>query len=405
MASSVRLREAGASAMEYIGATIVAALVAGGLFVTTMPEQATSAFRSAGCAILHQGCEAPGGTTPGEDGLTPYERATRGKVAFLGDSYASGEGAGDYIPGTDVTGWNWLNPLTWTPSNWGKDRNMCHQSNNSYQAQVFRTLQGKGAFPGQDYATAACSGATVQDLYNNDHQGNAGVGPQAQTNPTDDPKKSGPFDKIPPDASLISLSLGGNDVGFADVLTNCLVSFMGSGCGDTNSIVAQMDRVYGKDPKDGKPGMTGELEAQLAKMKAEHPDARIIIMGYPQLFAETEPGQWIQTLDGPIYVPYPNGPGLSVKDQKWANSMSIEINAHIKAMCDRLGVEFVDPTSAFVGNGYDHRIGSSDPWLNGLNFGSPSGDLTLDKGSFHPNHSGHDAMAGLLLQQIEEGPR
>lgn len=389
-------RDRGASMMQYVGMTLLAAVIGAGLFTALDPGAPARLFSQATCAILGgEACESAA-SGPGSHEMTPFERATWGTPWFGGDSFASGEGVGNYQADTDVTGWNWRNPGTWWQNPFNvPDRNMCHRSNDSYQAQAFAALQGNGAFQGQQYSSEACSGATVSDLYSDNHNGNAGEGPQMQSTPAPNALQSGPFDNVPDDASLIQLSMGGNDVGFGDILTNC-VTGLGSGCMDSDAAQAAIDRVYGTD------STPGELELQLAKLVEEHPDARIVIMGYPQLFSEKP-----LTTEGPFGITLPqwNGSGMTVEEQRWANQQSDAINVSIRAMCDRLGIEFIDPTSLYVGPGYDHRIGSDEPWINGLSAGSNSGDWTVNNASFHPNKAGHDAMAGLLLQHIHEGPK
>lgn len=409
-------RESGATAMETVAIVVVAALLVGGVFLTGVPQSVRSSFAQAVCAILGgQDCASAQG--PGDaDARTPLEQATWGRAVFMGDSFSSGEGVGNYDPATDKTGFNPKNPLTWGNVSIERgpfglpiivpdtEKNMCHRSRSSYQAQVFETLQGQGHFAGQDYSSAACSGAVESDLYSNNSGGN-GEGPQAQTTP-DGPDDAHPYDRIPPDASLITMSMGGNDVGFADVLTNCVTHGMaGSGCMDSEAIRARMASVYGTADT------VGTLEAQIARIRQQHPDARIVIMGYPPLFAEKPLTKTVTAYDPltgqPIQYTLPqwNGSGMTVEQQRWANEQAAQINEHIKQMCADTGVEFVDPTSLFVGPGYDHRIGSDDPWINGLSAGSPSGDWTINSASFHPNQKGHDAQAGLLLQIIREGSK
>lgn len=365
--------ERGSSAAQYVGIVALAAVIAGGVVAAGSTGFAQDAFSSAACSVLGgEHCEranpASAQKKSQQKQKTPLEQATWGSAYFAGDSFASGEGAGDYDPDTDIQD-SWWNPL-----DNGNPTNKCHRSRNSYQAQAFRNLQGRGHFQGQSFVTHACSGAKTQDLHENNHAGNHGEGPQGRTKPTGpgDPSR---YDNIPEDASLISLSMGGNDIGFAEVLKNCFSGWMGSGCGDTDLINKRIGEFYGTGN-----GTMGKLEQEIATIKAQHPDARIVIMGYPPLFSESKA----------------EAIGISVKEQRWANQQAASINAAISKMAERQGVEFLDPTSAFVGKGYDHRIGSKEPWINGVG---------LSQEACHPNKKGHDAMTGLLLQHIEEGPK
>lgn len=386
--------EAGRSGLEYVGIVVLAALVTGFVLYFT-PIPITRSFNHAVCTILNFGnCGiADAGTVIHKK--SPFERAASGSAYFSGDSFASGEGVFNYEEGTDKSGINRNNPLTWEWSRLGEQKNLCHRSPGSYQAQTYRSMQAKGAFGGKPYQSRACSGSTVSDLYANNGQGN-NEGPQAYKVPQSADAKHH-FDKIPEDASLIQFSMGGNDIGFGSVVKGCITrNLMGGGCGDTKAIQAKIDTVYGTNQKEG------DLELQVKKMKAEHPNARIIIMGYPPLFSELPPVRIKPGLLGfPILVG--NGSTMSVNAQKWANARAKDVNQAIAAMAERQGVEFIDPTVAFVGPGYDHRAGSDDPWINGIKFGIDSGEYMVGNESLHPNQKGHDAMAGLMNQKIKEG--
>ncbi len=364
--------DSGATALEWVGVALVAAAVIAAIVAVVSPDSVRTTMATALCRILSQeGCPT-GSTPPGsEPEKTPYEKATWGSVWFGGDSFASGEGTNNYDPETNIT-----------DSDDEAKNNKCHRSPHSYQAQVFKLAQSKGAFAGQKYSTEACSGAIVSDLYSDNHSNNADEGPQMYDE-TKDPATDDPFDNVPEDASLISFSLGGNDIGFADVLENCVTEFTASGCEDSDSLTTKMNEVYGTS------NSPGSLEQQVAKLKREHPDARIVLMGYPSLFAAEK-----DLKKGPLTT-------MSVAEQKWANEMAVAINEAGREMADRQGIEWIDPTSAFVGPGYDHRVGSEDPYINDLALKG----LSANPESFHPNQKGHDAMSGLLWQQITEGPR
>ncbi len=356
--------ERGRSSLQYLGMVILAALIVTGLASSGLPERVGPAFHQAVCKILGEKCQVSVPDPKPIEEMTRLERATRGSAVTIGDSYISGEGAGDYLPGTNSKKRFWER---------NKKKNECHRSKNAYTELVVGQLRAEGYLTGKHHFNA-CSGAIVSDIYENNHSGNYGEGPQGRT-VVATPGSKLPFDKIPEDASLITISMGGNDIGFADILTNCVTKGIGgSGCKDDEAVRQKITEVYG-GPNGDPPG---SLEAELKTIREQHPDAEITLMGYPSLFAEKD--KWWKT-------------GLSVDEQKWANKKVAELNSRAKAMAERLNIEFVDPTSAFVGPGYDHRIGSDEPWINGL--GAPPE-------CFHPNKLGHQAIAGLYLQHLKE---
>src|SRR5690606_28063243 len=106
---------------------------------------------------------------------------------------------------------------------------------------------------------------------------------------------------VGPDTSLITLSIGGNDAGFAPVLTECIVKLpWSSQCVDQDAAVR---RRIGE--------LRGSLRTVLAEIRARAPEARVILLGYPR--------------------PFPAAPdrrvaNLSVEDQRWLNAMTRHLN-------------------------------------------------------------------------------
>ena len=98
------------------------------------------------------------GIPPGAGAAVPY--------AALGDSYSSGVGAGAYLGGSD-----------------------CRRSANAYPARVASRLGARLTF-------AACSGARVSDVV-------------------------GQLGRVGAETRYVTVSAGGNDAGFADVLLEC----------------------------------------------------------------------------------------------------------------------------------------------------------------------------------------
>lgn len=112
-------------------------------------------------------------------------------VAVLGDSFSSGEGARNYVRGTD------------------DDMNHCHRSSSNY---------GSVLFPKATY-TIACSGAVIQDLY-----GQQAVGESKDGTPTYETPQLKRLRTLSTttDVDAVLMSLGGNDLMFGTVLGECL---------------------------------------------------------------------------------------------------------------------------------------------------------------------------------------
>lgn len=109
------------------------------------------------------------------------------RPVVMGDSYSAGEGAGDYVTGTDFE----------------RGGNACHQSRLTYAAVLF-----------PDARNLACSGAvTGEVLWGEQESGGAEVG--VQIDRLEDLVEGPDI----PDA--VFLTIGGNDIGFGDVAFDC----------------------------------------------------------------------------------------------------------------------------------------------------------------------------------------
>lgn len=169
----------------------------------------------------------------GMAGASPAAAAEVTRVVGLGDSYASGEGAGDYDPPTDA-------PL-----------NQCHRSPRSWQ----RIVDIPNA-TGEQYTHVACSGAKVvhvlnERLYNEAAQVTALQNITAGT--------------------VVLVSIGGNDVGFEGIIKDCLAY----GCLETPAEVGAVEtRII---------AATREIRRALDAVVARAPAATVVLAGYPQL--------------------------------------------------------------------------------------------------------------------------
>ncbi|MFI9383188.1 SGNH/GDSL hydrolase family protein [Kutzneria sp. NPDC052558] len=151
-----------------------------------------------------------------------------------------------------------------------------------------------------------------------------------------------------PGTSLVSITVGGTDAGFSDVMTACVLG------GDA----ACVDRVrQAEDVVNGPLG--GNLATVFAAVKAKAPNAQLVVLGYPH----------VVEADGPC--------SLSTAKRQALNEGSDQLAAVTRDQAARAGARFVDARPAFAGHGYC----SVDAWINGVTL--------LDvSGSFHPNASG-----------------
>lgn len=215
----------------------------------------------------------------------------------LGDSYSSGLGAGSYDSGSGD----------------------CKRSNASYPA-LWAAQNAPASF-----SFTACSGATTDDVVANQ------LGPVTSS------------------TGLVSISVGGNDAGFADVMTACVLY-------DEQTCLARVEeaKAYMRDV------LPGKLDNAYNAIDSRAPSAKVVVLGYPRLYM----------LDGECVA------GLSETERAALNSASDLLNNVTSQRAAGHGYSFGNPTSAFTG----HEICSGDSWIHSVSF--PIGE------SYHPTAAG-----------------
>jgi lysophospholipase L1-like esterase len=347
---AARRGDQGSAALEYVGAVSLAAVVFAAVLLafTPMGNQIRDTAGRAICQIIAlPGCPSIG------VGQTPLAQATSGRYVALGDSFSSGEGAGDYAKGTNFDDRDDL----WPFNDDSEKHNRCHRSANAYSQVIAddNTFAGGNTF-------VACSGAVLSS-FTSQNSANTGESPQ--------------FDALGPDVSLVTLTISGNDLGFSSVLQDCIINGQ-RGVGFVSSCQEKhQDKIDALLPQ-----IQQQLVDTYRAIAAKAPNARVVVVGYPPLF-DTAHGDSGRNL-------------LYVEDMAWMNDQAGRLNAVIKAAAQQAGVEFVDPSPLFR----NHGIGSDDPWFNDISAPGPGISL-VDPGSFHPNASGQAAIAQAVQAQLE----
>ena len=392
-----RARERGVATVEYGALLLVLALVTGGMFAADIPSKAEVGAKSAICKIFSDGncgkqpqSDAKGGKGgKGADDCKafcptannpihpsdPVTAATKGGYVAMGDSYSSGEGAAEQYLGTSgQTG--------------------CHRAAGAYSQVIQQNFQFQdgGSF-------VACSGATTDTIQSGEH----GEGSQ--------------LDALNPRTTLVTVSAGGNDAHFADVMSKCVLDAHFSP-GDLwpghaphpDRCVAQRESME-NDMNTMFSGSPSKYEQFLQTIHEKAPNARILVVGYPNLFPSPP-------TDG--YATITKG------DQEFLNQMEQELNGRIRQAVEatdkkfygdgqqKMGsVEFVDNSQSLNG----HELTTDDPWLNGIGvcagLGIPTSNQNCQSGkilpsvktsTFHPTADGQRALEEAVRKQLQNGP-
>ncbi|MFF3939399.1 SGNH/GDSL hydrolase family protein [Streptomyces phaeofaciens] len=223
--------------------------------------------------------------------------AAAGGYVALGDSYSSGVGADSYISSSGD----------------------CKRSTKAYP-YLWNAAHAPASF-----TFAACSGARTGDVLANQLGGlNSSTG-------------------------LVSITVGGNDAGFADVMTTCVTGSDSTCLNRINTAKAYVDST-----------LPGKLDSVYSAIRAKAPGARVVVIGYPRFYKL-----------GTVCV------GLSETKRSAINNAADHLNTALAKRAAAHGYAFGDVRTTFAG----HEICSGSSWLHSLNW--------LNIGvSYHPTASG-----------------
>ncbi len=197
----------------------------------------------------------------------------------------------------------------------------------------------------------ACSGATTEDVLERARQ----------------PGEGRQVDWLAPDTDVVTITIGGNDVGFARVVGACLSG--GEPC-------SRLDREV--DARIA--ALRVRLDAVNEEIRRRLPSARLLVVGYPQLVADPDEAKLQGCGD------------LGAEEARWLREEGEALDAAMRQSAEAAGARYVDAAGAFAG----HEACSTDPWITGV----VAGDIGA---SFHPNRAGHEALAGLVRAELARG--
>jgi lysophospholipase L1-like esterase len=309
-----------------VGAVTVIAAALVGLSAAAAPAVPVAAAHTAAKAQVRA-------TVQDAAAVTATSAVAAGPIVALGDSYT----AGDLIP-LDLT----ARPVG------------CTRSTKAYPVLVASALKAP-------LVDAACGGAGVQYM-TSAQQTNLGANPPQ-------------LNALASDDSVVMLTLSGDDLGFWSTLDTCMelsvTDLFGSPCerhftsGGTDQLAA---RVIAE---------TEKITAVLAAIRARAPRARVLVVGYPDLFPQRG-GCWPA-------VPITNG------DIAYLRSTELLLNAMLAGDARAAGATFADTYTPTIGHDFCQSARVKD--VEGL-------VPTSLAYPFHPNARGQAVMAAAVLAAI-----
>jgi hypothetical protein len=318
------------------------------------------------------------------DGSCPFlpTGVTGPRYVALGDSYASGQGTFDYFPSTDTSS------------------DKCHRSPAAYPELLAHGLYNVTVPPALDFG--ACSGAKLNNFYHSVSTEEPQLDHICTPNPYVNPHEGELAPCSDSSVQLVTLSVGGDDLGFGDVLNACV----------TNR--SDQQRCLGQDPfvtfggqlpeqdasctlpfcvGDGTPEKSyfgiERIELKLRQLymdiRGRAPHARIVVLGYPRIFPANG-------ADDPTC-------NLHRIDEGWLTAKGQQVDDVIRFAVNASGVaEYVDTFTSMSGHEACQGVTLNTAWINGV--ACPLGCTE----SFHPNKLGQKAFASAVAGQLVKSP-
>ncbi|MFG2940467.1 SGNH/GDSL hydrolase family protein [Streptomyces sp. NPDC048282] len=298
-------------------------------------------------AAVASGVALAAAVTVGRDGggTASAHTVPKGPYVALGDSYTAGPG----IPGRH-----------------GRPAG-CERSDRNYPALVAAGLGLRSA----EFRDVSCSGAVTADL--------------SAAQSTDDGANPAQLSALTASTRLVTLGIGGNDIGFASLLTTCvkdgvkyqLEERIMSGAADRapcrgRYVSDGTDEIEGRISTVG-----GRLSGVLDDIRRRAPEARVYVVGYPAILPAE--GTDCAAL------------GLAPGDVGFLRETEHRLNAVLRQRARAAGAGYVDTYTPSAGR--DACADAAVRWIEPLVPAAPAAPA-------HPNERGERGMADAVLRAV-----
>lgn len=273
-------------------------------------------------------------------GIPVPTKVPNARYVAMGDSFSSGEGNPPFEPGTDTSD------------------NKCHRSSQAYP----RLLQSDPNLNLGSMAFVACSGAKTSDvLYGGSGDGNWAEGAQ--------------IDVLSADAETVTITIGGNDVGFKDYVSACVLFLCGPGSSTFDTIMANINSA----------AFLSHLKEVYNEILRTAPSANVYVINYPYVIKADD-----------------NYQNCILRDRSGAKLVTDALNDSIQLATTQVRQESVD---------FNARLKYVDATASGSPFEGrqlcASDDVSFHpimvavEYSFHPNDTGHEEYYALIKPFID----
>jgi hypothetical protein len=162
------------------------------------------------------------------------------------------------------------------------------------------------------------------------------------------------------DTTIVSVTIGGNDIGFSDLIVQCTLADCSSALDNTRASLRTV--------------LQSRLDTVYSSIRSRALGASVIVLGYPRMFSTAG---CLGTL------------GISSTERAKANLLSEALDTLSSERAGLANVTYKSALVPFTG----HAVCSSSAWLNGLN-------LFNTGESYHPNRNGNSLGYAPLVRAV-----
>ncbi len=318
----------------------------------------------------------------GYRGMRIPSNPTKLDYLALGDSYSSGEGDTEK---NNATGQKYYRQLTDVNEDkkQGIPGEKCHVSTRSYPYKLAQYMELKQTGTKQ-WDTVACGGATIHDLNGSNSGGYDGQNDRLRDYADKNTLQNMALNEIIPgrvkqiefvkkyQPKVITLTAGGNDVGFGKKIQSCIdprVSIL-----TCDWAKNEMDTL-GSQIK----GQFDQLVELYKELKAASPGSKIYAIGYPQFITDAEPAACGL-----------NAGAIDLDERRMVVRATQYMNEVIEAAARKAGVKYVDISQALNGGKMCEKHQIYMTGIVGLG----------EQESYHPNKFGHTVIFVEIAKQL-----
>jgi len=270
------------------------------------------------------------GTSVTPAGVTTAEGS--GRYVALGDSYTASPGTGRAVG---------------APAG-------CDRSDNNYPSLLAAKLRPA------EFVDVSCGGATTEHL----------AGEQKTRDGTNAPQ----LDAVNGDTTLVTVGIGGNDVGLAGLAGQCATQQQTASPCKTRLNAGGRDQLAERITT-----AADRLGGLLDQIRSKAPEARVVVVGYPTVLPDDNAGCW------PV-LPVGEGDVAYFRD-----SLKL-LNSTLQATAREHEAGFADMSTASKGR--DMCSAANRRWVEGPAPSVPAAPL-------HPNARGEEGMAEVVEKLLK----